>query len=160
MPVSDDRQTVERYLTRWLDAIRPHLRPRSYVRYAEAVRLHIVPALGKVKLSKLTARQIEATYSAQLAAGLAPATVQRTHAVLRKALNDAVRYEMLARNFASHARAPRVERTEQDTWTAEQARTFLRAVEGDPLEAFYSLAINTGARRGGRYWPCIGRTWT
>jgi integrase len=148
LPIVGERETVGQYLTGWLEASKAHLRPRSYARYDAAVRLHLLPALGKHPLSKLSAQDIERFYAAKLTRGLAPATVARIHAALHKALADAERHGLVQRNVASLARAPRAPRHEQLCWTAQQAAAFLRALQGDPLEAFYALAINTGMRRG------------
>lgn len=157
LPVADGKLTLARYLTDWLPSVKPDLRPRSYVRYEDAIRLQIVPALGKTPLAKLTPLEIKA-WQTSLSATLAPATVARAHAVLRKALNDAVRHQIIARNVASIAGGPRVPKTEMHPWSPEEAATFLRAVQGDPLEAFYALAINTGMRRGellGLHWADV-----
>src|SRR5689334_14067600 len=69
MPVAPDKLTVGDYLARWLVAVKPHLRPRSYVRYQAAVNLHITPALGRIKLAKLTLQQLEAFYAVKLSEG-------------------------------------------------------------------------------------------
>jgi integrase len=63
LPIPGERQTVEQYLTAWLKVIETRLRPRSYRRYQDDVSLHIIPTLGKVSLTKLTAQQIEALYA-------------------------------------------------------------------------------------------------
>jgi integrase len=148
LPVVKETQTVQQYLTAWLSDMRVHLRPRSYTRYDVAVRLHLLPALGNVKLAKLSQQQIARLYAQKLKEGLAPATVARIHAVLHKALADAERLELVQRNVSSLVRAPRPERKDMATFTPEQARTFLAAIQGDNLEAFYVLCLTTGMRRG------------
>ena len=45
LPIVGEKQTVENYLTQWLSDIKPTIRVRSWIRYEEAVRLHVVPAL-------------------------------------------------------------------------------------------------------------------
>ena len=148
LPLPAERQTLEQYLAEWLKIIETRLRPRSYIRYYDAVRLHITPPLGKIKLVRLTAQQLEVFYAAKLKEGLAPASVQRIHAVLHKALHDAERQGLIIRNVASLAHAPRAERKEMHYFTPEQAQTLLLALRENPLEAFYVLAVNTGLRRG------------
>src|SRR5690349_9212835 len=54
----DERQTVEQFLTNWLKLMRSQLRPRSWSGYEVAVRLHLVPGIGKVPLAKLTPAQL------------------------------------------------------------------------------------------------------
>jgi integrase len=147
-PMPTERQTVAQYLASWLKVIEPRLRRGSYIRYRDAVRLHLTPTLGKLALTKLKAQHLDLLYATKLKEGLAPATVQRIHAVLHKALHDAERQGVVVRNEASLANVPRAERKEMWCFTPEEAQTFLDAITDDPLEAFYVLAINTGMRRG------------
>jgi hypothetical protein len=51
--------TVERYMDRWLESIRDRVRPGTFKPYEAIVRLHIKPTLGKTKLEKLNAMQLE-----------------------------------------------------------------------------------------------------
>lgn len=148
LPLVSDRQTVGQYLTNWLTTQQTRLRPRSFVRYRDDVRLHVLPTLGWMKLTALTAQHLERLYAEKHASGLSVGSLQHIHAVLHKALADAVRLEVVPRNVATLARAPHAPRPEMRAFTAEQARTFLQGIEGDPLEAFYVLALNTGMRRG------------
>src|SRR4051812_23941505 len=51
LPIVIERQTIEHYLTRWLeDLVKPTVRPRTYSSYAQLVRLYITPALGRIQL--------------------------------------------------------------------------------------------------------------
>jgi integrase len=148
LPLVKGNQTVQQYLTIWIGEMEAHLRSRSYARYDAAVRLHLVPTLGKMKLARLSQQHLEGLYAAKLKEGLSPASVAHLHAVLHKALADAERLELVQRNVASLVRAPRPERKDMKTFTPEQAQIFLRAIEGDSLEAFYILCLTTGIRRG------------
>jgi hypothetical protein len=68
LPVGmDERQTVGQYLARWLETVKPTIRPRTWTRYRELVTLHAVPTLGTTALPKLSAQQVQALYSAKLA---------------------------------------------------------------------------------------------
>jgi integrase len=148
LPIVGEKQTLQEYLTQWLEVAKQRLRPRSYTRYEEAIRLHIIPTLGRTPLAKLNAQQLQRLYSAKLAEGQAPASVARLHAVLRRALNEAMRLDLIARNPASLVTAPRQPRTEQHALAPEQVRILLAALERHPLQAFFTLLIMTGMRRG------------
>jgi integrase len=148
LPIVAERQMLGQYLTEWLLTQQARLRPRSFVRYHDEVYLHTLPTLGHMRLSQLTAQHLERLYADKLAEGFSAASVQHLHAVLHKALADAERLELVPRNVATLARGPRAKRQEMHFFTPEQARIFVRGIQGDPLEAFYVLAINTGMRRG------------
>jgi integrase len=83
-----------------------------------------------------------------LAAGLSPQAVTNLHRVLHRALEHAVRWNLVSRNICDRVDPPRVARHEIQPLHVEQARAFLAAVQGDPLEALYVLALTTGMRQG------------
>ena len=61
--------TVERYLLEhWLASIHGKVRPGTFRPYEAIVRLHVNPTLGKTKLEKLTAIQLEKLYRQKLKA--------------------------------------------------------------------------------------------
>jgi integrase len=148
LPIVGEKQTVENYLTQWISDIRPTIRPRSWVGHEEAIRIHVLPTLGHVPLSRLSPQQVQALYTAKLADGLAPGTVARIHAVLSRAFSEAARIGIVQRNVVALVKPPRPTHQEMQVLTSEQARTLLAAVVDDPLEALYVLVLTTGLRRG------------
>lgn len=76
----------------------PTLKPRTWQRYEQFVRLHIPPALGKQPLGMLTSQNLRTLYAEGQNAGLSPATVRQLHAVLHHALDQAMRDGLIARN--------------------------------------------------------------
>ncbi|QIN82503.1 tyrosine-type recombinase/integrase [Rubrobacter tropicus] len=147
--------SVEKYMDRWLEAIRGNVRPGTFKPYEAIVRLHIKPTLGGTKLDKLNAMQLERLYRQKLDAGLSPRRVRYIHVTIRKALKDAVRLQLLSRNVADAAIPPRQVKTEIDPLTQDQMRTLLDASRGDKLHALYVLATTTGMRQG----ELIGLQW-
>lgn len=79
--------------------------------------------------------------------GLAPKTVRNVHVMLRGALADAVRWNLLPRNPAAEARPPRAARRGHAVWTAEELRRFVEHARSDPYAALWLLACTTGLRR-------------
>jgi integrase len=79
---------------------------------------------------------------------LAPATVNKLHVVLHKALDQAVKWNMIQRNPTKVVKAPRPTPKEMHPLSAEETRKLLEAARGDKLEALYVLAIHTGMRQG------------
>jgi integrase len=137
------------YLDRWLeDSMRGSIRKSTYDRYEGAVRVHIKPALGRLKLNKLAPAHLQSFYRNRLDAGCAPASVNKLHVVLHKALSQAVEWRMLPRNAAEAVRAPRPAPKEMQPLSTEETRRFLEAARGDRLEALYVLAVTTGMRQG------------
>jgi integrase len=145
----DENLTVGEYLDSWLKgSVRGSVGQSTFDRYEIAVRVHIKPALGRIKLKKLTPARVAGFYQDKLAAGSAPASVNKLHVTLRKALDQAVKWHMVPLNVAEAVKAPRPAPPEMRTLSAAEARKLLEAARGDKLEALYMLAVHTGMRQG------------
>lgn len=144
-----ENMTVGEYLERWLnDSVKGSVRASTHASYQRQVNRYIVPALGRMKLTKLTPAHVQGMYRSMLDRGLSTRTVQYTHAVLRRAMKQAVRWGMIPRNPCDDADAPRVQREEIRPLNRDQTRRLLQAAEGERLEALYILAVHTGMRPG------------
>lgn len=182
LPIPSAQGSLAAYLKYWLDAVAVHqLRENTHTRYTAVARLYLIPGLGKRKLAKLTAKDIR-TWLNQLrttcqcctrgldtardeplccAAGkccskrLSPLTLAYIHSVLKSALEHAVREEEIPRNVARNVRTgtPRPRRFEP--LTADEAREFLAAANGDRLQPLFELALHTGLRKG----ELLGLRW-
>jgi integrase len=145
----DERQTVAQYLTSWLDTVKSSgAKARGFVRYESDVRLHLIPAIGALKLAKLTPQHLQRLYAATVDAGYSPASVAHLHAVIHAALDQAVRHNVVGRNVADLVKAPRAEASEMRILTKEQVEQLLVAAADDRLFALYLLAVRTGMRQG------------
>jgi integrase len=149
-------QTLAAFLESWLwYSARVSLKPSTYIRYCELVRLHIKPALGATRLDKLTADQVQRFLTSKLDSGRAPQTVHHMRAVLRTALNDAIRKRLLSFNVAAMADRIRIPEREETFLAAEQVPGFLEATLGDDQGAIFVLALATGLRQG----ELLGLRW-
>jgi integrase len=141
--------TVGEYAKRWLkDSARGTVRQSTFERYGQMIGLHIVPALGRLKLKALTPGHVRGFYRDRLDSGLAPATIHKMHTCLHKALAQAVADGLIPRNVTDSLKLPRIDREEIDPLTAEEANRLIKTAGGDRLEALYVLAIHTGLRQG------------
>ncbi len=152
--------SVKDYLTEWLATTRSKLRPTTHHSYAMSVD-RIVAHLGPYQLQSLTPLQIERFYTQQLETGsrdggrLSPKTVRNTHVVLRKALADAERLELVPRNAAAAARPPAPARRDMNTWSSDDLGTFLAAIDDVRYSIGFRLLAATGMRRG----EVLGLRW-
>jgi integrase len=103
------KQTVGEYLARWLsNSVRDTVRQRTYERYESIVRVHLAPAIGKVKLKALTPDHVRGLYREKLDGGLSPRTVLHIHRALSKALKQATDDDgLIPRNAAAAVKPPR-----------------------------------------------------
>jgi len=146
--------TLAQFLDRWLDHIQSQVSPRSHERYGEIIRTHISPSLGAVVLTKLRAEQVSQAYTKALAGGrrdgkggLSPRTVHHIHRILKQALAQAVRWQMLSRNPAD-VDPPRIERKPMQTLDADQTIDLIEAARGTALFIPVLLGALCGLRRG------------
>ena len=152
--------SVQDYLAEWLATTRSKLRPSTHHSYAMSVD-RIVAHLGRYQLQSLTPLQIERFYTEQLESGgrergpLSPKTVRNTHVVLRKALADAERLELVPRNAAAAARPPAPERRDMTTWSSDDLGTFLAGIDDVRYSIGFRLLAATGMRRG----EVLGLRW-
>ena len=142
----------------WLPGLRAQVRPGTWAEHKSKVEVHLVPAIGGVRLQQLTPGHLNALYADLLEQGLSARTVLHVYATIRRALADATRWGLVPGNVALLASPPRPGRPELQVWAAAELRTFLAAVEDDRLYALWLLAASTGMRRGellGLRWPDV-----
>jgi integrase len=167
-PVTNGKQTVGEYLGEWIEAICPSLAPETCRSYRYIVETHLIPALGSFKLDKLTPGDVEKMLSDRMGTrrgrkwknGLSPRSLSHLRAVLRRALGQAVKRDLLTRNVAALATAPRQVSTKEDRviLSPAEVRRLLDAAEAkdDRLRALYFVALNLGARQG----ELLGLLWS
>jgi integrase len=156
LPVVIERQTVGQFLERWLeDCVKPSVRPNTYYSYEQHVRLYLKPELGQIQLSKLSPQHIQTLMNSQLKVGRSPRLVQYLRTVLRCALTQALKWNLVARNVATLVDSPRYKKTEVVPFTVEQVHTFLESIKGDRLEAVFRVALSLGLREG----EILGLRW-
>ena len=112
------------------------------------MRLHIKKEIGHLKLTRLSPAQVQSLLNRKQATGLSARTVQYIHAVLRRALNVALRWGLVSRNAAALVDAPPLPFREQQAFSAENAKDFLVAVKGKRLESLYVTTLALGLRIG------------
>lgn len=163
-----DRSTLASYLNdRWLPIQESRLRPSTYQSYHSTVLLHVVPYIGRVRLDKLQPADLDGLYVKLLRTGrrrgtgdsLSATTVRYVHRVLAKALADARRKGIVARNVAEMADPPKAEATgtksKIQVWDATELRRFLAATREHRWDLLWLLAARTGMRRG----ELLGLRW-
>ena len=101
LPLVPEQETVGAFLHRWLEFKKADLRPRSYESYEHLVRIHLLPGLERVRLARLTPLDVSAWFRRHHAQGAGARTIQYARSVLRAALNQALRWELVARNAAA-----------------------------------------------------------
>ena len=157
--VTGPNQTLKVYLDQWLEQVhKPAIRTSTYYMYRTILDKHIIPTLGHIRLQRLTPQQVQAFYAGKVEDGFGFHWVKKFHIVLHAALENAVRWNLVARNVCDLVTPPVPQQNDIQPLTAEQVRRLLEAARGGKLEAFITVAVNTGMRRGellGLHWQDI-----
>lgn len=159
--IAPNKQTLGQWLGIWQKTYLGDVKPRTREIYGDDIRLHILPALGAVRLEALTTHQIQQFYndlgkpSKTRAAGLSPKTIKNIHGIMHKALSQAVENGYLRFNPSAACKLPRTEKRELTPLDDAQMSAFLRAIHGARFEALLTVALFTGMREG----EVLGLTW-
>lgn len=147
--IDAQRISLGAFLEEWLEEeVRPNTRLATYKLREATCRNHITPYLGKVWLADLEPAHVRGLIRNLRSQSVGGRTMQVVHATLACALNVAVRDELLERNVAAIVERPKAAKREKHILDEDQAKQLLEAVQGDPYEAIYVLALTTGLRQG------------
>ncbi|WP_328956059.1 site-specific integrase [Kitasatospora purpeofusca] len=183
IPLPDTDSNVGQYLNYWLaEEVLPNRRPKTYQGYESVARVHLIPGLGTKRLRDLRAQEVrvwlnrvraecqccKGGWDAQrpkpicCAAGecckrlLSARMIQSVHAVLRNALEHAVREELIHKNVAKLVKVPAPDYRIGKGLTTAQAKLVLKELSGHRLHTLYVLALMLGMRRG----ELLGLRWS
>jgi integrase len=153
--IEPSRMTVAAFLDRWIEHMQGQVSPRSHERYAEIARKNLVPLLSGLTLTKLQPAHISQAYAKALASGrrdgqggLSARTVTHMHRVLREALQQAVRWQLLARNPADAVKPPKVERKQMNVLDTDATAALIEAARPYRIFVPILLGVLCGLRRG------------
>lgn len=153
---------MQEYLEKWLAHAKTNVAPQTYTRYAQIVNNELIPAFGTTKLADLSPLQIQSYLNRTLGRKRlnrpgeisAQTTVHFFH-VLRRTLNQAVRWQLLMRNPCGSVDPPKVQRAEMKALEDVQLHGFLAAIRDSRFYGPTLLAATTGLRRG----EILGLRW-
>ena len=149
--------TLERWLELWMERdIEPFRADTTVSGYSSIIRKHIVPALGRVRLSDLSPQLVNGYYQwLSDEKGLSPNTIRKHHILLHTALKSAFRQGVVPLNPIQRATPPRPTEPEAVYYTPARLARLLQAVDGPSLEVPVRLACFLGLRRG----ELLGLRW-
>ena len=135
----------------WLAVVRPNLSPVTIRNYELWLRNYLLPKFGEVPVKNIETEVIDRYYMAlRLQHGSTPSTIGHIHSVLRRALQQALKWGWITVNPAINATLPTASKPDITAPTPEQVARILQAANArDPeLGHLLHLAATTGARRG------------
>ena len=156
--LEEEDLTVGQWLAIWQRDFLGNVKPGTMISYETQIRVHILPALGEIKLTALRTPVVQRLYNQILAKGLSPKTIKNIHGCLHRALDIAVRVGYLTKNPTSACVLPTVRQAEMQPLDTPDLKKLLEALRGEEYEAIITTALFTGMRSGellGLTWDCI-----
>lgn len=150
--------TVAEFVNRWVTDVAAHrVRPATLDAYQRRLTHHIIPFIGKIKLSALRPDQLQKMYSDLVSKeGYAPGTVLISHSVLHQALAQAVEWNLIGKNPAGLVHPPRSRSSNRNLIGLPDLQRVIDTGKNSWLGPLVALAVSTGLRRG----ELIGLHWT
>lgn len=165
--IEPENMKLGEFLLMWLeDECEPNLAPRSYERYEEIMKKHIIPAMGGIPLQKLKPMHVQTYQSKKLKSGridgkpggLSNKSVRMHMHLLSQALKYAVGLQILKNNPCQHVKAPKVKKPKVNYLEEKEVNKLLKHIKQNGKNwdyIFFSLAVHTGMRRG----ELLGLSW-
>jgi integrase len=149
--------TVEGYLKNYfLPGIRSKVSANTYNSYERAVRLRIIPDLGKAKLTELQPKNVDAWVAEMTAEEeVGSRAAQQAFMVLKRAYGYAMDLDLSDRNPLQRLRAPKAPKKKQRILELDEVRALLAVSESSPWFPLFFIAVATSMRQG----ELFGLTW-
>lgn len=141
--------TLSEYAQEFLKHCAINLTHYTQRSYTLALKNHILPVIGDIRLTELTHRQIQSFVSSlgPEGKGLSAKTVRNIHGVLHSVLEAARRDEILLRNVSEKCSLPSVTQKQVKAITTEELSKFLDAIKDEAFRNIYYIAIFSGLRQ-------------
>lgn len=147
------------WLNTWVTEYIGNVKSSTRKSYQDHVRLNIIPYIGNVPLSKVTAAMIQQMYNElQAEKELSPKTIKNVHGVLHRALEQAQKMGYIRSDPLAAVTLPRIEKKQIKPLEDEELCAFLKEIRGSPYELVYFVTVFTGLRQGevlGLTWDCV-----
>jgi len=133
---------------------RKQVKPSTKRSYDCELRVHILPALGAIRIANVSPLHIERLLQSRLEGGSSPKTVRNLVGLLQSIFSVAVDNDLIPRSPVRDRHKPRVTRCEKPVWSPHQLRLIVDSVPKGHRSLF-QCAMLTGARLG----ELLGLQW-
>lgn len=147
--------TMEEYFNQWLDRKKNTVAPGTYEHYESYMRKHIIPGLGKWKISKLESHHVESFLDEVNDKSLSQRSKKHIYRILSSSLTKGKRYG-IKDAIMEDIEAPKVDKKEIEYWTQQEVQLFMENLSSKNHALPILLSLATGMRRG----EVLGLKWS
>ncbi|MDK2933586.1 MAG: hypothetical protein PWP27_1396 [Clostridiales bacterium] len=145
--VEPTKITLIQWLQDWLKKYKSiKLKPLTYDLYEILIQTSIKSEIGNILLKDLRPAHIQGFYNTKYSDGYSPSTIRKFHAVLRGALEQAVRNNLIPQNPALHVELPSMEPKVIKAFTLEEQKRFEECARKYQYYPAFIVALDTGLR--------------
>ena len=151
MYAQSSKVTVEIWFEQWMKDFRGiRIKPGTKEVYRNTYNAHIMPVLGKKRVTSIRMEQIQRLYNDMAAKDYAEGTIKLVSVILFGMFKQAVKSGLIVKNPVAMATIPKAkERKERVVLTAEEQKQFLTyAQKHSQYCSLFQLALYTGMRNG------------
>lgn len=150
---------LSHHIAKWIEYDRPHITVTTYNQYVNMLNNHIAPYFNarNITVGSVTPGDLEDYYRFKVAEGLSPNTVIKHHAIIRSALQWALKHQYIRFNPADLATRPsKVHYQANEPYSVEEVAQLLTLTQNEPIAVPIFLACFYGLRRS----EALGLRWS
>lgn len=145
------------WVEKWMEQKRNEVRVVTYEGYESYLDTHIIPFFKPLKLTlrEVSPQHIQDYFNKKKKAGQSADSIKKHNVVIRGALQDAVKKNLIPYNPADRATLPATEKFVGKAYTTEQANMLLKVIGNEPMKPAIILGLFYGLRRS----EVLGLRW-
>lgn len=153
--IQETDETISEFMTNWLTNKKNQVRPGTWKSYSWLINTHLIPNLGKVKVSQLKPRHLHDLYNQKLLTVISANSIKKLHGLIKDALDEGIGFGDISKNVANAVTPPRVKKVKFEVWNEAQLKLFLEEAKNNRFYVVFELAASTGMRIG----EILGLRW-
>lgn len=155
--IYSEKMLFDNWIIKWLEQKKNEVELNTWEAYDLYAKKHIIPFFQerRITLSNISPQHIQEYYNSRITLGLSANSIKKHNVVIRGALQDALKKNLIAYNPADRATLPKLEKFTGSFYTADMANQLLDVIEKEPIKPVILLTLFYGLRRS----EVLGLKW-
>ena len=153
--VNPENITCDEWFDEWLKRYLVNTKESTRAQYELYLRLYVRPAIGSVKLQKVSFFMVKNIILDCIAEDLSAKTIRNLNGIMHHAFSDAIKVRLMASNPADGQDLPKVQKKKMLFLEGDKRSAFCQEIKGKLYEHLFIVALFTGMRQG----ELLGLDW-